>query len=90
MKKFFCAVIFCASFFADAAENQNKSPLATRGRDLGDTGAETKPSDIIRRRTSSSPRFSSQFLCEEALVVHRGTLKPNPGVKPLDSTDKKS
>lgn len=90
MKKFFCAALFCTSFFSYTAETPNKSSLTTRGRDLGNTGAETKPVDFVRRRVSSSPRFSPDFLREEALVLHQGALKPNPGIKSLDSTDKKS
>lgn len=91
MNKFFGVVLFCTSFFSYAAEKQNTSPRVTRGRGLGDTGAErvSQPSDIVRRRASSSPRFNPQFLREEALIVHEGALKPNPGVKLLDSIDKK-
>ena len=78
MKKLFCAALFCTSFFSYAAEKSNNIPI-TRGRGLGDTGADRIPQspDFVKRRTSSSPRFSPKFLQEENLkVTHDGRLSP--------------
>ena len=92
MKKLFCAVMLCMSFFSHAAEKPNASSFTTRGRDLGGTGAEQLPrsSSSAKRHGSDSPNFNKRFLQEENLVSYgSGYLSRGSRVADVDKDTKK-
>jgi hypothetical protein len=94
MKKIFCTIIFFAipaiCSHSPLQKTSSGNLMRTRRLTPEEISAmrKSQPGDIPVRRSSSS-EFNQLFLHEEALVVDKEALKPNPGVKKLDPTNGK-